>query len=420
MMIIKQEVIPGIILILTTLAWLLAPFSPAAALDITEVMVTDVTPASFCVVSITSEEVSGKIRIEIYQDRNGLYPVSSYNIIEVPCTDTSIFNQAASKGINKIKVEGLSDSTDYYFRFSATSILDPNVTAVYPSDNTLHGVTTEKEASLSKQEEGREIRLKNNLLAADFYLEDKITAADHTLVIAGVEGASYPISAFVGEGTDSPLCVFDLHNLFCGTLHTTLKPTPGSSILFYHYNGSVRTAIRRFFIPATLPEDEAIFPVGITQQITLSQGLNYISFQVDPQNSEEIHSVLHGKYTEIWTYENGTWIDLMQDSTYIFRPSLGYHITTTEPLAITAIGGWRVDEIPLNEGLNIVGYRSDMPVPVEEAMAPLVGKYTRIWGYDNGQWASYDPKLPDALNTLTQILPGRAYYIFAKESGVCW
>ena len=53
-------------------------------------------------------------------------------------------------------------------------------------------------------------------------------------------------------------------------------------------------------------------------------------------------------------------------------------------------------------------------------MSPLVGKYTCIWGYSEGRWRSYDPKVKTVLNTLTEIVPGKSYYIEVKDAGVKW
>ena len=397
---------------------LFAKISPVYAFAIQEVMVTDVTPASFSVVWLSDLEVVGDI--ELFQDNEGLYPEVSHNVIKTPCSDEQIFSQAASNGIIKIKVEGLTKDTAYYFRLTCTMAEDANQTAVYPEDNSLIEVITENEARLSTIVETDEVKLMSNLMMAEMYQEDKVTPADSSLVVASISGASYPISAYVGEGALSPGCILDLYNLFDQTQHTTMEPIEGSEIIFFHYKGQEQTAIRKFFLPAEFPEAEPIRPVGKEQDIFLAEGLNYISFQVDPENSDQIHTALTDKFTELWTFKNGTWIDLTYNDSCVFYPNQGYLITATEPVTLTAVGGWRIDPIPLDEGLNIIGYRSEVPMPVEEVMAPLVGKYTCIWGYSEGTWRSYDPRLQTVLNTLTEIVPGKSYYLNMKEAGAKW
>jgi hypothetical protein len=120
-----KKIILPITLICIILSCLLGTSPGLFALEVTEVMVSDVTPASFCVVFLTSEKASADIAL--YQDTDGLYPVSSYTIIDTPCTDEALFSQAAQKGIRKIKVTDLSQDTTYYFKLIATSTEDPNM-----------------------------------------------------------------------------------------------------------------------------------------------------------------------------------------------------------------------------------------------------------------------------------------------------
>jgi len=291
---------------------------------------------------------------------------------------------------------------------------------IYPEDNSLMEVVTEDEARVDQGEGAYKARLTSNLMVVDSYLDDKVTPAEGSLVVAMIDGASYPISAYVGEGALSPSCAVDLYNLFDQLQHSTMEPLGGSEITIFFYKGMEQTAIRTFSLPLEFPEAEPVTPVGIEQEITLDEGVNYFSFQVDPRNSAEIHAALEGRYTELWTFVKGSWLDLTHDDSFLFYPNQGYLITTTQQILITAVGGWRLDPIPLDKGLNIVGYRSEQPVPVEEAMAPLIGKYTSIWGYHDGEWYSYDPRLPAVINNLTEIVPGRSYYLEVKETGVRW
>ena len=101
----RVRVYEVIVLIIVFSLFLLVK-SPLWALEISEVMVTDVTPSAFCVIWLAGESATGDI--EVYQDTAGSYPVASYSVVNTPCQDAQIFARAAAKGIIKIKVEGLS------------------------------------------------------------------------------------------------------------------------------------------------------------------------------------------------------------------------------------------------------------------------------------------------------------------------
>ena len=73
----------------------------------------------------------------------------------------------------------------------------------------------------------------------------------------------------------------------------------------------------------------------------------------------------------------------------------------------------------LNQGWNLVGYPNPESVETSIGLSSLSNKYDMIYGYDNNLkvWKIYSP-YPSPLfnNTLTQLEPGKGYWIYVYEN----
>ena len=76
----------------------------------------------------------------------------------------------------------------------------------------------------------------------------------------------------------------------------------------------------------------------------------------------------------------------------------------------------------LNKGWNLVGWLGyhervgDNP-PVAEGLASIDDNLVMVWGFDDGEWAYYNPGLPAGMNTLETLRVGRGYWV--NVNGIC-
>jgi len=71
--------------------------------------------------------------------------------------------------------------------------------------------------------------------------------------------------------------------------------------------------------------------------------------------------------------------------------------------------------IGLETGWNLTGYPSLLAQPVGDALESVADSYTLVYAYDASDqadsWKVYDPSGPPGVNDLTEMVPGRGYWI---------
>ncbi|MEO8195178.1 MAG: hypothetical protein ABI689_00500, partial [Thermoanaerobaculia bacterium] len=76
--------------------------------------------------------------------------------------------------------------------------------------------------------------------------------------------------------------------------------------------------------------------------------------------------------------------------------------------------------IPLCLGWNLIGFPAASARPVATALAPIAGKYLRVFGFDPTDsadpWEVYDVAVPSWANDMTELRPGRGYWIYVTEA----
>jgi len=78
-------------------------------------------------------------------------------------------------------------------------------------------------------------------------------------------------------------------------------------------------------------------------------------------------------------------------------------------------------QVSLAEDLNLVGVPVSAPTQVASALQSIAGKYLAVFGFSGGpqgQFLSYVPDAPSSVNTLTQLEPGKGYWIVMSEPAV--
>ena len=182
-----------------------------AAISLSHVQVTDVTPSGFSV--IWHADAASDPRLNLYLDAAGTEEITDQvEVIPFPLQAassgvTGAYQQAQSrlalqqsardKGLNKIRVRGLDPETEYFFKVGATSASD---SGYWPATGTL-SVTTQRENSFLKD---------SAILIVDLHDPD----ARGWIVTATVASATHPVASFAEAGAEPGQAVLNLANLF--------------------------------------------------------------------------------------------------------------------------------------------------------------------------------------------------------------
>ncbi|MBI2912958.1 MAG: hypothetical protein HYY03_03465, partial [Chloroflexi bacterium] len=100
--------------------------------------------------------------------------------------------------------------------------------------------------------------------------------------------------------------------------------------------------------------------------------------------------------------------------------NMGVWVNMKEAATLTVTGTPPgTTEIAISQGWNFIGYPSGQTKAVTDVLAGV--SYNSAWAYDPSlspsPWQSYDPNVPDFLNTLQQFEPGRGYALNAPGPG---
>ncbi|WHI49547.1 hypothetical protein P3339_13820 [Microbulbifer sp. MLAF003] len=222
-------------------ASLLAPMiGHAATTEISDLMIADVTDRSLSIIFTTSEKASPALAV--FTDEGATAPAADIEIVQFPVhtgdpaisgqfrshSIAGIVNGAKSRFIVKLEVQGLEPEATYYLRPSATSESSGEET-VCPDAGSDYCLGIEAEAlTIETAKGGVHAELDISSGNTQLYLNDQViidTEQGNTgdLAIIAVEGARYPLSAFVGDGIEAPKAIVDLNNLYSETGNGLLR-----------------------------------------------------------------------------------------------------------------------------------------------------------------------------------------------------
>jgi hypothetical protein len=165
-------------------------------------------------------------------------------------------------------------------------------------------------------------------------------------------------------------------------------------------------------------------------ELYLHQAWNLISLSVNPADNA-LQSVLEsvwGNVNSVWTYDsNPGWRRYVAagpdflNTLITMESGRGYWINTKDAATLTVTGS-QIDDtaVELFLGWNLVGYSYQVIRDRATALASISEECASIWTYDSAtqQWLRYVEGTPDFLNTLTQLEPGRGYWINVTEDCV--
>ncbi len=165
-------------------------------------------------------------------------------------------------------------------------------------------------------------------------------------------------------------------------------------------------------------------------------GWNLVSLPLvpgDPSPCAVLASIA-GKLNSAWAYQTGPAGGASSSPWLSYDPAIppflntftaidvnmGFWLNMKEAATLTASGAQPgATQIPVSQGWNFIGYPWGQTKPVATVLAGL--SYNSVWAYDPslspGPWQSYDPDVPDFLNTLQEFTPTRGYALNAKAAG---
>jgi hypothetical protein len=214
------------------------------------IMVSDVTPFSFCVIWSSSEPSQGSV--DVFADINGTVAVAGILLEPQPLLGSNFAIRTAAEdlGVLKVRISGLSPDTAYYIQTVTTSKNAPIVTLRQPAPGALIAARTEVLVQRTDDSGTTIVPTGNDLLLVEARLPGGGPAPSGSLVILKLVEAAYPISSFVGDATPQPYQAYlDLNNFFSTTDGVTLTLVGGEAANLIQFMGTAGTSYARYSLP---------------------------------------------------------------------------------------------------------------------------------------------------------------------------
>ena len=256
----------SLLLLPVTISWAAAPL-------VQNMTITDVTPVSFSVIWVSDQPSS--CDIAVFSDANGANDITATLAITphpMHTGDATLVNAAQPRGVMKIQVSGLKNATRYYFRTKTTSIPSGDET-LSPLNGPYPSVTTEMATVKTAGFETHYRAFTNHVIHQDVFENNGTTPATGALLLATVEGSSYPLSNFVGDGLAGAGTAIDLNNLYSATSRENMLLKGGEKIVvtrYYDYNTTNESA---FVVPRNDNLLSLKPPHGLAEAILILQAM---------------------------------------------------------------------------------------------------------------------------------------------------
>lgn len=226
---------------------------PDISLKTSGLRVTDVTPRSFSLVWVANQAASCSALL--YTDPEGNNRIVGFTIID----ESTDHPPAAENGVMKANVSGLIPNTTYYFRIVTRS---SDGVLVEPGNGPLPSVRTESSTVI----------VSNDVITHRIFRSDGVTPATGALLIAGVEGGSYPVTGWVGEGIAPPRVLVDLNNIYSATEHKNLELFGGEALTLESIGGLMGFRRLSGTVPVEIGGINTLSPEPDDGQCTLDTG----------------------------------------------------------------------------------------------------------------------------------------------------
>jgi hypothetical protein len=150
--------------------------------------------------------------------------------------------------------------------------------------------------------------------------------------------------------------------------------------------------------------------------VHLERGWNNVPYYGPPIEPEVALAQIEGKYTAVWhwdaleqRYQGYVPAERSSSDLRTMQPGHAYWIYTTEPAELT-VGTPRPGLVPaLVPGWNNLVYTGP-PLPVDEALHPLAGRYAAVYGWDAAA-QRFRAAAPAPACDLTALAPYGCYWL---------
>jgi hypothetical protein len=389
-------------------------------LKINNVTITDVTDTQFSVIWAVNQVATGDLKV--FSDEYATDDITDN--VTIVC-DSCQQADAKSNGIIKINVEGLLPDTPYFFKTVTTAQVGGEV---HISD-TIFQVRTETESGV----------VNNNFIAQKIFKKgwtpgnDDDFIASGALLIVSVDGADYPVSAWVGfYGAYAGV---DLSNVYSASSHKSMEIKTGTQMKLWAFGGLLGYNTTTWHhdnsdniqIPV-INEEEVVSILSHGIEVDFKQGLNVWAYPVEvPDNfsSYDLLEKLGGcdEVNKIQEY-SGSWhtttcfLGGASGSKFQITNSKGLLVYMNNPMEKVKFEGSPVDNgIDLNVGLNLVGIPSPPSdftsgMLIEQLGAPddvnKIQRYLDSW--ETTIWFLNQPS-----GAIFPIQNGQAYIIYMNQ-----
>ena len=180
-------------------------YSDASIIIADTIKITDVTPVHFSVVWATSEPAT--CSLDVFLDSEGKNPYTGASV----ASDSAKHPPAENIGVMKVQVVGLKPATSYFIRIRSVSKNDSS-THLYPTNPPFIEVKTEEFSSV----------VRNDVFAQQIGTAEG-RSAEGTLVIAELDQASHPVTAWAGHGIPDGWAAIDMNNFYDKITHSNLE-----------------------------------------------------------------------------------------------------------------------------------------------------------------------------------------------------
>ena len=212
---------------LVTLAgFLLFSQHAKAAVSYADMLVTDVTAASFVVLWRDNAAATGQLNV--FSDALGSIPVTDAVITPqfITSNNPALQTQAASAGVLRLRVSNLKANTAYFFQTVTTAIVGGAV-QTFPASGPYPSVITQLKAA----------PVSNESLGARVLQQDGATAASGSVMLVYGPASEYPVSHMVGDSFAPELATINLTNLFSNANRENLRMAGGEAIRVVAFGG---------------------------------------------------------------------------------------------------------------------------------------------------------------------------------------
>jgi hypothetical protein len=165
------------------------------------------------------------------------------------------------------------------------------------------------------------------------------------------------------------------------------------------------------------------FSVNLT---TNRGGWNMVSVPLAPASTSIANflSSISGKYDLVQAFYGGNWHNYPSGDLTTVDQKMGLWIHVTQNCTLTVEGtapaSTTISLTSSGSGWNLIGWPAGGARSVSTALSSIAGKYDKIYTYDaydaTDPWKIHDVAAPSYVNDLTQLVPGKAYWIHMTSS----